>query len=217
MPATTIRPSLRTPGADPRFSLDRRGPYWQPGDSIMSEPWVALGESNTGHVVLRTGRNVEHAHALVGRWRAEHEQGIEQVGGRLILGGAVVAPSGEVVSGWGSVPEPGAAPRWSPLLRVLQTRPCGFCGAERWPGCWVGAPVVSGQPSSAWRVEGCHACLPEREQADPRVWPHEPAEPGAVPEGKRRPSTPRKSNKLVVATEVPTDQGSLLDYRAPVG
>jgi len=142
-----------------------RGPYWRPGMNSNSEPWVALAECATGHLVVPCHRNAGHARAVVSRWEALHVAGLSATAAGVMVGAAVVDPAGEVVEGWGSCPVPGS-PRWPPLRRLADPATCPRCLVRRWPGCWV-----------AVRLDGCSACLPAVEMADPRVWPSEPALP----------------------------------------
>lgn len=142
-----------------------RGPYWRPGMNSNTEPWSALAEVNTGHLLIPCHRNRAHAHKVIERWRALVDAGLRFDPFRVVVGAAVVDPSGVVVAHWGCVPVPGA-PRWSSLVRLADPAVCVRCRARRWPGCWV-----------AVDLRGCSRCLPAVEAADPRVWPGEPPEP----------------------------------------
>lgn len=198
---------MRTAGADERFAVSRRGPYWQPGDSVIAEPWVAVAETSTGHVVTRCGRNYAHAVELVEHWEALHHAGLLFDAARDVVGAAVVDPHGAVVQSWGSVPVPGGPPRWSALLRLMVEQDCRECGAPRWPGCWVGL-----------HVQGCGECLPARELDDPRPWPAEPSRSGgAVVERKRTTPVRRRTVAKAAAAPVPDGQGDLLSHRLAVG
>lgn len=160
---------VRVPTAvDDRFAV--RGPYWVPGMSVLAEPWVALAESSTGHLVVPCGRNAERAHRVVDNWRALVESGQLVDRFREVVSAAVVNPRGEIVSSWAvggaALPTPGGEPRWRNLHRLLEAQDCRGCGAPRWPGCWV-----------TREVNGCGVCLPQAETADPRRWPPEPSAP----------------------------------------
>lgn len=192
--------SLRTPGADPRFAVSQRGPYWRPGDSVLAEPWVALGETNTGHAAIRCGRSRETAAALVARWAAVTAAmgpGMPDPSGRVVVGAALVDPQGRVVDSWGDEPVPGGAPRWRELRRLLVASTCARCRAERWVGCWVAADG-----------DGCAECLPAAEVADPRLWPSDPIEPAELAKPKR--STRSRKVVAVMAQAAPEGQSALL-------
>lgn len=182
---------------DDRFRI--RGPYWRPGESVIAEPWVALCESNVGHLVVPYGRRQDRARELIERWEALTKLGRLIDYHRTAVGAAVVNPRGEVVAGWGSVPVPGGAPRWAPLHRLMEPAPCAGCSAPRWPGCWMVADL-----------SGCAVCQPTRESADPRVWPPEPSPP-VVRERVVRVKTPvkRKSAPRITTLLVSPDQGRL--------
>ncbi|MBC8091963.1 MAG: hypothetical protein H7Y15_08505 [Pseudonocardia sp.] len=144
-----------------------RSRFWRPGMNTRFEPYVALAETNCGHVALPCGRNVEQAREMITRWRLLSEAG-HVVNGAMTVGAAVIDPRGEIVEAWrlpeiGSVPDPGGSSRWSSLRQQGDWRPCLSCGAARWPGCYV---AVDGT--------GCALCMPARETDDPRTWPAEP-------------------------------------------
>lgn len=147
-----------------------RGPYWRPGFNALSEPWAALAETNTGHLVSLQGRNSGAALAVVKHWEALAALG-QMLDMRVIVGAALVNPAGEVREGWGSIPLPGGPARWAPITRLREPMQCTQCHRQRWVGCWVD---LTGQ--------GCAECMPAREADDPRVWPLDPPEPstGAV-------------------------------------
>lgn len=135
----------------------------------FSEPWVALAETSTGHLIVPCGRDAGAALAAVAHWRAQVAAGVPMDPYRVCAGAAVVDPAGAVVESWGSVPTPGGRARWLPLLRLREVAPCRGCGELRWPGCWV-----------AFDLDGCSGCVPAAEVHDPRVWPSEPARPAAL-------------------------------------
>ena len=143
----------------------KRGPYWRPGMNSRVEPWSALAEVSTGHLLTPCHRSSAHAHSVVEHWRALVDAGLRFDPFRVMVGAAVVDPSGVIVAHWGCCPTPGA-PRWSPLMRLRDPAVCTRCRARRWPGCWV-----------AVDLGGCSRCVPAVEAADPRVWPGEPPEP----------------------------------------
>lgn len=180
---------------DERFRV--RGPYWRPGDSVLAEPWVALAETNTGHLMVPCGRNRQHALDTVARWRALAERDMQVDPHRVVVGAAVVDPRGEVVESWGSVPVPGGEPRWVTLHRLMTPQTCA-CGSERPPGAWV----TRGS-------DGCVECLPEREAHDPRPWPVEFTGYGAVEPVKRKTTGGKKKTSRKAAPIVSPDQGRL--------
>lgn len=147
----------------------RRSPFWRPGMNTTNEPWVALAETNVGHLMVPCGANMIYAREVATRWRllTELGHGIGYAEAHCV-GAAVVDPRGEVQECWrlpevGSVPVPGGPTRWAPLIRLQRWQTCLGCGERRWPGTWV----VQG-------VTGCALCQPAREADDPRVWPVEP-------------------------------------------
>ncbi len=154
-----------------------RSPFWRPGMNTRFEPYVALAETNLGHVVVPCGRDVDQAREVVTRWRGLAEQGVSE---RRIYGAAVVGPRGEIVEAWklplcGSVPDPSGPPRWAPVRRINQAVSCIRCGVERWPGCYV-----------ALDQRGCSQCMPLDEGDDPRPWPGEGERPAPETVAKRR-------------------------------
>lgn len=162
MTASVVAPS------DLDGARSRRSPYWVPGMSTLVEPWVALAESNAGHVIVPCGANEDYAREVVARWQVFAERGMGISGGGRVkaVGACVVDPRGEIHECWrldgGSFPEPGGAPRWVPLVSVKEWTTCTGCGARRAPGWWV-----------TLDRSGCSACQPERERDDPREWPFE--------------------------------------------
>lgn len=187
--------SIEVPSAvDERFR--RRSVYWVPGDSVLVEPWYAVAESNVGHLAVPCGRNREHAHTTAARWRALLDAAVVDPH-RIIVGAAVVDPRGDVVASWGSVPVPGGAPRWVGLYRLDRAETCLGCGAPRWAGCWVPRDL-----------SGCGECQPEREAADPRVWPLEPDPPAGTPVPRKK-TAARKTTRKTAPQVVSPDQGRL--------
>lgn len=188
-------------GADPRFKV--RGPYWQPGMSVLVEPWAAVAETNVGTRVQLYGRASARALEVVTLWQTltgrgqpiDHHQGIRAVSA------AVVNPRGEVTASWATdgawPPVPGGEPRWATLHRVVAPVACLGCASVRWPGCWM--------PRS---LRGCAECLPELEAADPRVWPFEPPEPGKVAAVTRE-RTPKTRKAAPRAAVVSPDESRL--------
>jgi hypothetical protein len=136
----------------------------------ISEPWVALAETGTGHLVVPCGRDAARATAIVGYWAALTELGRPIDAQRMCVGAVVVNPDGHAVQGWGDQPTPGGRPRWEPILKLREVTTCRRCAQLRWPGCWMRLDLV-----------GCALCLPATdEQRDPRPWPPDPPRPAGL-------------------------------------
>jgi hypothetical protein len=136
------------------------GPYWLPGDD-HSTPWNGLLETAAGQTICPAAANRAHAVRVFELYRANPLV----MFGPAIVGGALIAPDGQVVDSWGSVPTPGH-PRWSPIRSLSEWQRCP-CGELRWPGSWV--TVDGGR---------CPACRSAEETDDPREWPADPPYPG---------------------------------------
>jgi hypothetical protein len=183
---TTVVPEL---DAAPDWTALRahRSPLWRPGMNTQFEPWVALAETNTGHLMVPCGRDADRAREIVARWHLIAQRGdtLDRNGHQVIYGAAVVDPRGELDSAWklervGSVPDPHGLPRWTPLTVMSRWGRCLRCSAERWPGCYV-----------AVRLDGCAECLPATETDDPRQWPPDPDRPAGGPPVAAKPTKKR--------------------------
>jgi len=159
------------PNTDPDSPFHRRSVYWRPGHNVLREPWVALAECNTGHLIVPCADNRRHAEQTVATWAALQRRGQHLDAVRRVYGGVVVSPVGELSQAWDDgagfgPPRPGGPTRWVPLRRMRERATCTGCGRECWAGCWL----IEG-------LGGCAACQPEREAPDPRAWPPDPPDP----------------------------------------
>ena len=155
---------------DARYPASPGSPYFVPG-MVENAPWVALAETNAGHLVVPSGPNETHARDVTRRWRLIAERGNPIAnGGTFAVGAVVVGPDGVCSDAWGDAPTPGS-PRWAWSSRRSEWGKCSGCDRLFWPGC----VTVGGQ---------CQECVRARETADPRRWPSDPPYPGdlAVPE-----------------------------------
>lgn len=130
------------------------GPFWQPGDD-ESTPWSVLLETAAGLTLCPAGANRAHAEKTYGKYEAQRRIDF----GAEVVGAALIAPGGDVVASWGSVPSPDG-PRWAALTRLSGWQRCPGCSEIRWPGSWV-------------TIEGgrCPDCQAPAEVDDPRPWP----------------------------------------------
>jgi len=156
------------------------GPFWLPGDDETT-PWTVLLETAAGLTECPAGANRAHGEAVLRRYE---QQGRIDFGPDVV-GGALFAPDGAVVTSWGSVPSP-AGPRWPAITRLPEWQRCPGCSSIRWPGSWV---TVNGAR--------CPDCQAPAEAADPRPWPAGSDFPGEahIPESftKDRKITPPAS------------------------
>lgn len=156
------------------------GPFWRPGDD-ENTPWSVLLETAAGLTLCPAGSNRGHAEKTYSRFEVRREIDF----GPVVVGGALIAPDGDVPASWGSVPSPDG-PRWAAIVRLSQWQRCPGCGEVRWPGSWV-------------TIEGhrCPDCQAPAEAADPRPWPAGADFPGEshIPESftKDRKVTPPAS------------------------
>ena len=154
------------------------------------EAWLALAETNIGHVAVPCGANAGHGVAVVRRWAKLAEMGrVITTAGAAAVGAALFAPDGTAAVSWGYEPVPGQ-PGYEPLRQVTEWGLCPGCGMYMWPGRWV----TTGRQ--------CRVCVGD---ADGRVWPQEPDFPGEefipdhmrddVPKTGRRKRTPKEFSR----------------------
>lgn len=177
-------------------SVVRRGAYARRAGGSVAAPlfvparfpgytrydaWLALAETNIGHVAVPCGANAGHGVAVVRKWRKLAETGHPvTTAGASAVGAALFSPDGAAVASWGYVPVPGS-PGYEPLYRVAEWGLCPGCGMYMWPGRWVTGD------------KKCRLCVWD---TDGRVWPDEPDFPGEefipddmrddVPKGRRK-------------------------------
>lgn len=130
------------------------GPFWRPGDDADT-PWSVLLETTAGLTLCPAGANRAHAEKTYSRYEKQHRIDF----GPEVIGAALIAPDGETLASWGSVPSP-EGPRWCSITRLAEWQRCPECDSLRWPGSWV-------------TTEGgrCPDCQAPAEVADPRPWP----------------------------------------------
>lgn len=157
----------------PRADGVRRGvgqgsPFFVPG-MIEGAPWVAIAETNFGHLTCVSATEA-HARKVAVRYRALAAIGrdVSLTGSRAVAG-AVVDPTGALSDEWGDRPITLGSPRWTPITMVSQWMRCAGCGRALWPGSVV--TVTTGR---------CRGCTAPGEAADPRPWPSEPRDPGMI-------------------------------------
>lgn len=139
-------------------------PWFRPG---MAEgtPWVLITETHNGRTV-EVFDSREHTEGVMVRTELLAARGLPRsLGGALAVGGALLDPTGAVVSGWGEEFDLDGRPRWEPMRRVQNWMRCGGCDAVLWP-----LRLVSGD-------NRCRACVEAREDGT-RVWLSEPGDPG---------------------------------------
>lgn len=163
---------------DARYPAGAGSPYFVAG---MPEgaPWVALAETNLGHLAVPSGTNEAHARKVCRSWELVAGRGHPvAIGGTFAVGAVVVGPDGVCSDAWGDAPTPGS-PRWAWSSRRSEWGKCAGCDRLSWPGC----VTVAGR---------CQECVKAGETADPRRWPDDPPYPGdlAVPEHFTK--TPRR-------------------------
>lgn len=175
-----------SPAAGMRYGLSQGSPFHRPG-MLEGAPWVAVAQTNFGHLSAPAHVNEAHARSVCRHWRALTDRGWEiSPGGVEAVGAMVVDPSGVVVESWGD-PFAVGQRRWRPITRLSHWTRCAGCSDVLWPGCLV--TVAGGL---------CVTCTAADEHDDPRVWPGEPSDPGvsARPEhlgGPKRPKTSGRS------------------------
>ena len=165
-PAVTETSSVRRGAYGRRAGGSVAAPLFVPArfaGYTRHDAWLALAETNIGHVAVPCGANAGHGVATVRRWEKLAEMGREiTTHGASAVGAALFDPDGAVAVSWGWDVDP-ARPWFGSLQRTTEWGLCPGCGMYMWPGRWVTAE------------KKCRLCVWDTEE---RPWPHEPDFPG---------------------------------------
>lgn len=146
----------------------------------VDQGWRVYAMTSDGVLFCPCTEFEPHAHKVAAMWRSLHERGVPDTGGRVHVGGKVLAPDDTTARTWGEAFEV-TAPRWRGLTRTPQWSWCAGCPAPLWPF----RATLDGR---------CPDCVRSAEAEDPRpAWPADSAVPGVRewPKTFRTPATAR--------------------------